>query len=174
MSTTTTRRPLPALVFLLVLTVITAVVWWRVLHRPGDSPTPSAGSSTPTVTLTCAPAGKPITLPKASAVTVDVLNGSSRYQLATAISNQLKARGFATGQPTDSPTALAGVAEIRFGTAGKAGATLLSYYLPGAAMVTEHRPDAAVHVVLGAAFRALATPAAVTKAVAGAKKPCRG
>jgi hypothetical protein len=172
MSATTTRRPLPALAFLLVLTVITAVVWWRVLHRPGDSSSPTAGGSAPVTAVTCASGGKPIKLPTAASVTVDVLNGSNRYQLATTISNQLKARGFATGKPQDSPTPFTGVAQIRYGTAGKAGATLLSYHLPGAVLVTERRPDAAVHVVLGAAFRALATPAVAAKAVARAKKPC--
>ena len=33
----TVRRPLPALIALLALTLLTALVWWRVLHRGGSS-----------------------------------------------------------------------------------------------------------------------------------------
>ena len=33
MATSTARRPLPALAFLLALSLLTALVWWRVLHR---------------------------------------------------------------------------------------------------------------------------------------------
>jgi hypothetical protein len=65
-----------------------------------------------------------------------------------------------------------GVAEIRFGTKGKSGATLLSYYLPGAKLVNITRADAAVDVVLGQAFKSVATPAAVKAAETKAAKPC--
>lgn len=172
MSTSTTRRPLPALAFLAILTVVTAIVWWRVLHRPVDGSTSAVATHPPSVAVTCAPGGKAIKLPAASAVTVDVLNGANRYQLATTISGQLKSRGFAVGKPGDSPVPLTGIAEIQFGSAGRAGATLLSYYLPGAKMVAEKRADAAIQLVLGAQFKALASSAAVTSAVATAKKPC--
>ena len=33
MATSTSRRPLPALAFLLALSLLTALVWWRVIHR---------------------------------------------------------------------------------------------------------------------------------------------
>jgi hypothetical protein len=170
MSTSTARRPLPALAFLLALTVLTAIVWWRVLHRPDGTSTTASGPST--VQPTCSPVGQKVTLPKPAAVSVTVLNGSNRYHLATEVSTLLKARGFKTGAPSDAPSQLAGIGQIQYGKAGKNGATLLGYYLPGAALVAESRPDAAITLVLGAAYHALATPAAVTKSLASAAKPC--
>lgn len=169
MSTTTARRPLPAVVFLLVLTVLTAIVWWRVLHRP-DTPAKAAGPIVVQPT-TCTPGSKAVTLPKPAAVKVTVLNGAGRDNLASQVSAQLKTRGFTMGTPNNA-TALTGVGEIQFGTAGKAGATLLSYYLPGAKMVAEKRSDAALVLVLGSGFQALAAPTTVTQAVAKAEKPC--
>jgi hypothetical protein len=170
MSTSTARRPLPALAFLLALTVLTAIVWWRVLHRPNGTGSTATGPSS--VQPSCSPAGKTLALPKPSTVTVTVLNGSNRYQLATQVTSQLKARGFKTGTPNDAPSQLSSIGQIQYGKAGKAGATLLGYYLPGAALVAQSRSDAAVTLVLGAAYHALATPAAVTKSLTSASKPC--
>ena len=97
MSVSTARRPLPALAFLLVLSVLTAIVWWRVLHRP-DASSSTAPPSHSAAPLTCAP-GKAVRLPPARSVLVVVLNGANRDQLATQVSTQLKARGFRTGTP---------------------------------------------------------------------------
>ncbi len=170
MSPTTARRPLPALVFLLILTILTGIVWWRVLHRNDDS---STGSKPVIVQpLKCTPGAGAITLPKPSAVTVDVLNGAGRDQLATQVSTQLKSRGFVVGKPDTAPSTLTGTGQIQFGTTGRAAATLLSYYLPGATMVAQTRGDAALTLVLGTGYKALASPAVVTKSVANAKKPC--
>src|SRR6185437_472018 len=171
MSSSTARRPLPALAFLLALTVLTAIVWWRVLHRPNGTGSNTASGPT-TVQPTCSAVGQKVNLPKPGAVTVTVLNGSNRYHLATEVTTLLKARGFKTGTPNDAPSQLSGIGQIQYGKAGKAGATLLGYYLPGAALVAESRSDAAVTLVLGAAYHALATPAAVTKSLASAAKPC--
>lgn len=170
MAISTARRPLPALIFLLVLLVLTVIVWLRVLHR-SDSATGS--TPTPTPVATCASAGaKPLTLPPAKSVSVVVLNGADRYQLATTVSNQLKARGFKTGTPNDAPTPYAGVAEIEYGKAGKAAATLLGYYVPGAKLVAANRADAGLNLILGSGYKALASQAAVNSAVAKASKPC--
>ncbi|MDQ1738906.1 MAG: hypothetical protein QOE53_558, partial [Pseudonocardiales bacterium] len=122
MSTATRRRPLPALAFLLALSILTAIVWWRVLHRPE----PAGNASQPTVTpsASCTPAAKAVRLPAPAAVSVVVLNGAGRDLLATKVSGQLKSRGFTMGTP-GTTTALTGVGEIRYGAAGRAGATLL-------------------------------------------------
>jgi hypothetical protein len=166
MSASTARRPLPALGFLLALTILTSIVWWRVLHRGAD--TTSAQAKPSSQQSAC---GVSAPLPAPRAVSVQVLNGSGRDGLAGQVSDQLKARGFATSTP-DNGTSLPGVAEIRFGAAGKAGATLLGYYLPGAKLVSVTRPDARVDVTLGKNFTTLANQAAVNKAIAAAKKPC--
>ncbi|MDQ2837229.1 MAG: LytR C-terminal domain-containing protein [Actinomycetota bacterium] len=169
MSAMTSRRPLPALVFLLVLTVLTAIVWWRVLHRP-DGTTTADGPVT-VQPIKCTPGGKKVTLPTPASVKVDVLNGAGREQLATQVSTLLKSRGFAVGTPGNAG-ALTGTGEIQFGSAGASGATLLSYYLPGAKMVAQKRSDNLINLVLGSGYQTLASPAAVTKAVTEAKKPC--
>lgn len=169
MSASTKRRPLPALAFLLVLSVLTAVVWWRVLHRPSTD----GAAAAPTVPrVTCTPGKKPVLLPKPAAVTVRVLNGTNRDHLAATVTTQLKARGFATVAPTDAGTSLTGVAEIRYGSAGKSGATLLHYTLPAGKLVAANRSDARIDLVLGNAYTALAPAGAVNLAVAAAKKGC--
>ena len=177
MSASSARRPLPALGFLLALTILTAIVWWRVLHRTDASASASAPVKV-TQAPTCTPSGARTTLPKAAAVTVKVRNGAQRDGLAGAVQTQLKARGFATAgidtvtAQSELTTLSSEVAEIRFGPTGKAGATLLSYYLPGSKLVVISRPDASVDVVLGKAFTALASPQSVTAAEAKVKKPC--
>jgi hypothetical protein len=169
MSTATRRRPLPALAFLLALSILTGIVWWRVLHRA--EPADNAQNPAPSQSAQCSPGSKGISLPAPSAVTVTVLNGAGRDQLATRTSNQLKSRGFKVGTP-GTTSALSGVAEIRYGTTGKPAATLLSYYLPGAKLVAASRRDAKLELVLGSGFTSLASDASVKQAVAKARKPC--
>jgi hypothetical protein len=170
MSTATRRRPLPALAFLLALSVLTGIVWWRVLHRP--EPAGSAGTPAVSQRATCTPAVNAIRLPTPASVTVVVLNGSGRDQLATKVSGQLKSRGFKTGTPLTAPTPLSGVGEIQYGTAGRAGATLLGYHLPGAKLTPVSRAGARINLVLGSGFRSLAPADSVKRAVASASKPC--
>jgi hypothetical protein len=170
MTASTARRPLPAVAFLLVLSVLTAIVWWRVLHRPDSSG--ATGTPAPTKPITCASGSKAVVLPQPDAVTVVVLNGAGRDQLASQVSAQLKARGFTTGVPGDAPAPLTGVGQIQFGRAGKAGATLLSFYVPGAKLVAANRADAGLTLVLGSGYRALAAQATVNGDVAQAKKSC--
>jgi hypothetical protein len=163
------RKPLPALAFLLGLALLTALVWWRVIHRPGV-----AGVKT-TVTKTCAstPAtGTPTILPATASVSIDVLNSTTKTGLATTTGAQLVKLGFkqaaAPANDVTSRYPVAGVAELRFGPAGKAAADLVSYYIPGAVEVTDQRTGSVVDVALGAKFTALATPDAVAAALKAA------
>jgi hypothetical protein len=171
MSTETRRRPLPALAFLLALSVLTAIVWWRVLHRP--EPASTAGKPVVGQTASsCTPGATTIRLPKPASVTVVVFNGSGRDQLAAKVTGQLKSRGFKTGTPLTAPTPLSGVGEIRYGTAGRAGATLLGYHVPGAKLAPTNRPDAKINLVLGSGFRSLSPAGTVSRVVAAAGKHC--
>jgi hypothetical protein len=169
MSLATRRRPLPALAFLLALSVLTGIVWWRVLHRPEPAGTAKGPVAGPTAS--CTPGARAIRLPKAASVTVVVLNGSGRDLLATKVTSQLKSRGFKVGTP-DTASALTGVGEIQYGTAGRAGATLLGYHVPGAKLTPGTRADARITLVLGSGFRALAPADTVSRAVAAASKSC--
>lgn len=172
MPVSTARRPLPALVFLLVLSVLTGIVWWRVLHRPTASSTTAPTPSITAAPLTCTPGGKAIRLPAPKTVLVVVLNGANRDQLATQVTAQLKARGFRTGKPDDAPSTLSGIAEIQFSTASRAAATLLSYYIPGSRLVASSPAGSPLTLVLGTGFHSLAPQATVNRSVAGAGKPC--
>ncbi|HEX8092905.1 LytR C-terminal domain-containing protein [Jatrophihabitans sp.] len=171
MSTATRRRPLPALAFLLALSVLTGIVWWRVLHRPEPAGTSPGGTPVAGQTATCTPGANAIRLPRPASVRVVVLNGAGRDLLATRVTSQLKSRGFTMGTP-GTTSQLTGVGEIRYGTTARAGATLLGYHLPGAKLIPTNRPDTRINLVLGSGFRALAPADTVSRAVAAASKSC--
>jgi hypothetical protein len=169
MASTITRRPLPALVSLVALLALTALVWWRVLNRGHDTPS-SASTSTPTCST--APAAPVVDLPAPSAVTVAVLNSTERNGIAGTARSALLKDGFKspTKAGNDQNSSIAQTAEIRYGKAGAAGAQLLSYYFPGAKLVLGSTTSATVTVVLGNAYKTVATPAAVNAALAKAKQ----
>ncbi|MGI8880029.1 MAG: LytR C-terminal domain-containing protein [Jatrophihabitans sp.] len=159
------RRPVPAIVFLLILSLLAAIVWWRVLHRASDASTPKGTKSN---CSTSAPS-KPVTLPAPKAVSLTVLNGNGKSGLAATISNQLKARGFKIAKyGNDDP--VTGVAEIRYTTKFATAATVVKAYLPGATLVPLDGTAAGVTVSLGAKFAALASAAAVKKALTTASQ----
>jgi LytR cell envelope-related transcriptional attenuator len=153
------RRPLPALVFLLGLSLLTALVWWRVIHRSDSSSSSSASSS-------CAPASN-TAVPQPAAVTVNVLNSTDRAHLARSVAGSLRKIGFhVTGYGNDDPGIVVnGVAEIRYGPKGNDAATLLSFYLPGATLVATQRSDSGVVVSLGTKFHSVSTTAQARKAM---------
>ena len=125
------RRPLPAVIFLVALSLLSALVWWRVLHRD------DASSTTPNTATHCTTAAttKPLTLPKPAAVSVSVLNGTTTTGLAAQVATQLKARGFKiSGVPTNDTAAVA-TTEIRYGPSAAAAARLVQIYVPGAKLV---------------------------------------
>jgi len=169
MSASSTRRPLPALAFLLVLSVLAGVVWWRVLHRHDTTALAKPPSGRPSAI--CGRGGKAIALPAPRSVTIQVLNAADRTGLAAAVRDQLISRGFASAGVGNAKL-INGVGEIHYPARGAAAATLLSYYLPGAKLVRISRSDAQLDLVLGTGFRTLASPAAVNQSVARAGKPC--
>jgi hypothetical protein len=162
---TTKRQHLPAAVFLVALVLLTALVWWRVIthdkseHAAADGDCPSTSTTTT----------KPSTLPPPSSVTLTVLNSTDRNGLAGKVVTQLKKDGFtipenASNDPSGKP--IAGVAEIRYGAAGADGATLLSYYVPGATLVSTDSVDDTVVLSLGLKYKALTPPKDVTAKLA--------
>jgi cytoskeletal protein RodZ len=157
------RRPLPALVFLLGLSLLTALVWWRVIHRADAQ---SAPSSAPT---TCAAKPSATVLPQPSRVTLQVLNSTERQGLAATTKTALAKLGFVV--PTvanDGSGLIPGVAEIRYGPTGLAAAKLVAYYLPGATLVNTNRTDSQVVVSLGQKFTTVATATAAKAAMVAA------
>jgi hypothetical protein len=163
------RRPLPALAFIGVLCLLTAVVWFRVIHR-GDSSPATGASSCPTTVAT--QHATPKVVPKPSTVSILVLNSTQRSGIAGKTRKELIKRKFKVSEPAQNDSSaygghglIKGVAEIRFGPQAVAAAALVHYYFPHAAM---HQTDASsrqVTVSLGAAFKHLASPAAVHAAM---------
>lgn len=160
MPSTLTKRPLPALVALLALLLLTALVWWRVLHR--DSGGGSAGGAAcPTHTPSA-------TLPAPARITVSVLNATKRTGIAARARTTLVGDGFNVPKAAanDNPkTKIPGIAEIRYGPKAKNAATMLHYYFPGARMVPTQGATSTVIVSLGAKYRSIATPTTVAAAL---------
>jgi LytR cell envelope-related transcriptional attenuator len=157
-----TRRPLPALISLVALLLLTALVWWRVLHRD-DGAGAAHGS-----TRTCVTPTAEATLPAPARIRIQVLNSTTRAGIAARARTTLVSYGF------DSPTAagndrqkrkVTGVAEIRFGSNAAEGAKLVAYYLPGARLVRTTSRSATVVVALGPKYRRIASQATVQAAL---------
>ncbi|HTZ45750.1 MAG TPA: LytR C-terminal domain-containing protein [Jatrophihabitans sp.] len=139
------------------------------LHRPTAGST--TGQPVQPTQRTCSPSGKASPLPAPRTVSVTVLNGAGRDGLAGAVTAQLKARGFHTGAPGNAPATIAGVGKIQYAGPARAGATLLTYYLPGATLAAGGTASG-VQVVLGTGFHTLASQASVAKALAKLTGSC--
>lgn len=172
MSAPERRRPLPALVAIAALTLLTALVWFRVLHRGVETSGKHTASHSPCPTPTPVAAS---VLPKPSLVTLIVLNSTNRAGLATSVRSALLKDGFVIpAKATDDGTTygghgqIAGVAEIRFGPSQRFAAELVRYYLPGAVMVQTDSSAPSVIVALGAQYKAVRSSAAVAAAITAA------
>lgn len=164
MVNTVTRRPLPALVSLLALLLLTALVWWRVLHRADGADQTTSCPSTPADT---------VQLPAPDSVTVQVLNATKRNGIASKVRTTLVSDGFKVPDQAINDrkhvNKIPGVAEIRYGPKGKAAATLVRYYFPGAKMVPSTSKTADVVISLGKKYRRVATESAVERALSADK-----
>lgn len=166
------RRPLPAIAFIAALSVLTALVWFRVLHRTDGDASSSGAKACPTAsTSTTATAAAPKVVPAPQRVSVLVLNSTQRNGIAGAAKGLLQKRGFTVTNATDDAKIygghglIPGVAEIRYGPAGRAAATLLRFYLPGATLKTLSTTSPIVTVALGQKYKQLAPAATVTAAL---------
>jgi len=170
MTSTMTRRPLPALVALVALLILTAIVWWRVVNRDDSSGSGTKATPSPTPTCTSGGAtspGAPVTT-KPSEVTVQVLNSTSRSGIAAKARQALLKAGFRSPHiaTNDSPSvSIRQSAQIRFGPSGKRGAQLLQYYFPGSVLKQVSSTTATVVVSLGDAYQSVASSATVQAAL---------
>ena len=162
------RRPLPALVLLVVLAATGVVVWVHVLHKAADSTVQAncpASASTPAKLPILKPLPysdldnvNPVPAPQ---VRVHTLNSSSQVGLADRIALQLRQNGFTqAGAPANDPSHPDGdmgcFGQIRFGANGAAAARTLSLVVPCAQLVRDNRQDASVDLALGTYFTDLA------------------
>ena len=137
----------------------------RLLRGGGsDSASPGPTSPAPCVTTTVVPG---VALPKPGQVSSNVYNATNRAGLAKRTAAELGSRGFKIGRVANDPLgrSIAGVAEIRYGTAGLANAQLMKYYIVGAVLVQDARTDATIDVVLGQKFKVVTPQAKVDAAL---------
>lgn len=138
---------------------------WFLRGGSGDGPAAPTAPVSPTCVATTVVPG--VGLPKPGTVSINVYNATDRTGLAAGTAGVLKGRGFTVGEIANDPLGktIKASAELRHGPKGKANATLLSFYIPGAKLVADDRTDASVDVVLGEKFKAVRSPAQVQKAL---------
>lgn len=153
------RRPLPPLIFLLVLALAAGAVWWTVVRQD------RAREAAQAQACASAEAAPPSLEP--SSVLVRVFNATDSSGLAGQVAAELRARGLTVNEVANDSgqRQVEGVGEIRFGKRGRDQARYLSTYLPGADEHQDTRATAEVDLVLGPEFTGLATPEDVEAAL---------
>ena len=153
------RRPLPPLIFLLVLAVAAGAVWWNVMRQESQRKAAQAAA--------CASVEKaPPSLDPAT-VSVRVYNATDEAGLAQTVAADLQTRGFAVAEIANDPTdrEVTGPGEVRYGRRGEGAAAFLKVFLPGAEGHLDVRATEVVDLVVGPEFSALATPEEVAAAL---------
>ncbi len=140
------RRPLPPLIFLLVLALAAAGVWWNVLRQHQAQEAEAAEA--------CATAQQAPPSLDPTTLSIRVLNATDRGGLAQQVAGDLQARGFTVAEVgnDDSGREVAGPGEVRHGPRGADAARYLSVYVPGSTLYPDTRATAQVDLVLGPAF----------------------
>ena len=164
------HRPVPALIFLLILALAALGVWWNVLRQDRAMEQAQAAACT---TASEAP---PSLVP--STVTLRVLNASEKSGKAGEVAAELQARGFVVEEIANDPhpeLGVTGVGELRFGPGNQRTADFVRLFLPGATDRPDTRATSTVDVVIGPDFGQLASPeeiAATVASVASAEAAC--
>jgi LytR cell envelope-related transcriptional attenuator len=163
------RRPLPALIFLLVLALAALFVWWNVLtdEHARDQAQAAACSSASAAPQSLDP----------STITLRVYNASDIAGKAGEVKTTLESRGFVVSEFANDPSdnKVTGVGELRFGPRGQAAADFVRLLLPGATDRPDTRATDVVDLVIGPEFTGLATQdqvAAALSPIASAQAAC--
>jgi hypothetical protein len=155
------RRPLPAIIGLVILATASVIVWMNVLHQAGNATAQvrcPAGANTPAGLPTLTPLAYTALDTVAPAppgqVKVRTLNASTQVGLAGRIDGELQKLGFVSAAPPgDDPRYPRGdmrcFGQIRFGPNGESAARTVSLVEPCAQLVEDHRQDTTVDVALG-------------------------
>ena len=153
------RRPLPPIIFLLVLALAVALVWIQVARQA------SARDEHRAAACASAIAAPPSLNPKS--LSVRVLNATDRKGEATRVATALKALGFQVASVDNdrSGRKVTGVGEVRHGPRGRSAAAYIGIYLPGAGDFTDTRATSLVDLVIGPEYSKLATKEQVAAAL---------
>lgn len=177
------RRPLPALLALGLLVVLSGFMWTRVFETADDievatsCPPPSPAKMPPKHDQPeQVPPGNALprngldqTAPIAPQnVQVRVLNGNGQSRQASMISDELSNLGFVKGgDPANDPVYvnqdLVCHGQIRYGDAGVGAARTLSLIAPCAQLVHDERQDETVDLALGKRFEDVKTTSEAKK-----------
>ncbi|MGY1606220.1 MULTISPECIES: LytR C-terminal domain-containing protein [unclassified Geodermatophilus] len=163
------RRPVPPLVFLLVLALAALGVWWKVLSDEGNR------AEADEAACATAEAAPPSLDP--STLSVRVFNATDRAGLAQEVAAELQGRGFVVEEVANDPSEreVTGSGEVRHGPRGDEAARYLVLFLPGAGTFLDTRATAQVDLVIGPDFAGLAPPeqvAATLSPIASAEAAC--
>ncbi|CAN5133956.1 hypothetical protein BH20ACT5_BH20ACT5_20790 [soil metagenome] len=162
------RRPIPPLIFLLVLAVLALGVWWRVLQ--GDLAQQAAAEES----CTTAPAASAAAIDPAS-VRIRVYNATDRTGLANAIGTELGVRGFTVAEIANDNVEreVLGIGEVRHGPRGGDQARLVAAHFLGLTPVRDTRADGSIDVAVGPDFDGMTPPEQVPDALAAAEAQAR-
>jgi hypothetical protein len=180
------RRPLPALILIVILGAVATIVWLRVMDT--DSETKSATHCAPPAptSTTAPPKGKPpapkptlgqalkndsldrtVPLPPTQSL-VRVLNAGTRKGGARIVTEGLRQLGFTQVAEPENDTlyddSMTCRAQIRFGPQGTSAARTLSLVEPCAELIRDDRKDATVDIAIGQKFDDL-RPTTQSKAI---------
>jgi len=163
------RRPVPALVFLLVLALAALGIWWNVLSDEHDRAEAQAAA--------CSIASEAPASLDPSTVTLRVFNATDVAGRANEVATTMESRGFVVEDVANDPedVEVTGVGELRFGAGGAEAAKYVQLYLPDATERRDTRATTVVDLVIGPEFTELATQDAVAAAlspIASADKAC--
>lgn len=153
------RRPIPPLIFLVVLAVVALGVWFKVLQTDQARPSSEADAC---------PAPPTVTAMDPATIRVRVYNATPTAGLAAQVTAEFVGRGFAVVETDNdrSGREVLGVGEVRYGARGAEQAAFISLFVPGITLVRDTRSDALIDVVLGPDYTTLAAPEAVAAAIA--------
>ena len=156
------RRPIPPLVFLLVLALAALAVWWNVLREDAERQQTTAAA--------CSSAAAAIPALDPADVSVRVLNASDLAGQAQRVGNKLRKRGFVIEEIGNDGTSrraeVTGPGEVRHGPLGRDAALFLSVQHPGLTLFQDTRASATVDMVIGPEWAGLAAPGAVAAELA--------
>lgn len=156
------RRPLPPLIFLLILAILALAVWWKVIRKDEEN----AVAKNAPCTLT-ASEQQIADLSNMGNIKVHVLNGSAQKGLAASIQAELVGRGFTVldiGNAAGEGVSSAGT--IQYGKGSEFQAEVLQQHLTG--FVIDRAPqitDGSLTVTAGQEYAGLADPNAASAAV---------
>ncbi|MBA3523530.1 MAG: LytR C-terminal domain-containing protein [Geodermatophilaceae bacterium] len=149
------RRPIPALLLLLVLGLVALGVWWQVLQKAeADSAAP------PPPAPPCAPLTPAPDTVDPAAVEVRVYNASDQRGLAAIVGAELGERRLRVIVVGNDPSAqvVEGSGEIRYGTNGRVQALWIAANFPRMIAVADARPGSVIDIALGPAYDDDLTP----------------